>query len=168
MQRILGVDADTYMHLVKPMFGDPMAPRFWNDKLVHELKRVGMRQHPLDKCIWYTVDASGKLDAILGVHVDDLIGAMKADGEMVMACEQLAMKLKFGSWKQGPDLVFTGCEVKTVDGEVHMKQAAYMSKILPITVGKQRKTEPNEPLTPSEHTRLTALMVRHGLGQNVF
>ncbi len=28
MQRILNVDADTYMHLVKPMFDDTMAPKF--------------------------------------------------------------------------------------------------------------------------------------------
>ncbi len=54
MQRILGMDADTYVLLVKPMFGDPMAARFWNGKLVHELKIDGMRQDPLAKFIWYT------------------------------------------------------------------------------------------------------------------
>ncbi len=98
-----------------------MTPWCWNDKLVHELKVVGMRQHPLDKCIWYTVDASGELDGIIGVHVDDLSCAMKMGGETFKVCEQPALKLKFGSWKPGPELVFTGCEVKTVAGEVHVK-----------------------------------------------
>ncbi len=60
-----------------------------------------MWQHPLDKCIWYTVDASGKLDGVIGVHVDDLIGAMKVDGEMDKACEQLALKWKVEKLEAG-------------------------------------------------------------------
>jgi hypothetical protein len=43
------------------------------------------------------VDTAGKIDGILGVRVADLIGAAKADGEMLRVCEQLTMRLKFGS-----------------------------------------------------------------------
>ena len=32
MQRIMGLNENEYMHLVKPMFGDPRAPRVWCDK----------------------------------------------------------------------------------------------------------------------------------------
>ena len=33
-----------------------------------------------------------------------------------------------------------------------------MHKVLPITIDKRRKAEPNDPLTPGEHTKLRALM----------
>ncbi len=82
------------------MFGDPTAPRFLNDKLCAELRQVGVKQPRLDKCVQYTLEAAGKLHCVLGVHVDGLIGAMKADYGMVNICERLASRLKFGSWKE--------------------------------------------------------------------
>jgi hypothetical protein len=51
------------------------------------MKSVGLLQHPLDICIWFTVDEAGKLDGILGVRMDDLIGAMAPVGKMAAACE---------------------------------------------------------------------------------
>ena len=77
---------------------------------------------------------------------------------MAAALEELAKRLKFGSRKHGPYLVFTGCELHTIDGEVLVKQVAYMQKVLPITIDKRRKSQPNDPLTPGEHTKLRALM----------
>ena len=45
-----------------------------------------------------------------------------------------------------------------MEGEVRMQQAIYMRKVLPITIDKSRKAEPNDPLTPGEHAKLRALM----------
>ena len=158
MQRILGLNEDEYLWLVKPMFGDPRAPRFWNDKFFGELRRLDLRQHALDKCVWFVHDEHGELDGIVGIHVDDMIGAMKPDGAMQKACAELATRLKFGKWSTGADLVFTGCELRTENGEITIMQGSYMHKVLPISIEKHRKTELEDDLRPKEHTALRALM----------
>ncbi len=124
------------MWLVKPMFGDPRAPRFWNDKFFGELRRLKMRQHALDKCVWFLHDEHGKIDGIVGIHVDDMIGAMKPDGAMQKACAELATRWKFGKWNTGADLVFTGGEIRTENGEITIMQGSYMHKVLPISMEK--------------------------------
>ena len=159
MQRFLGIDEDTYVHMVKPMFGDPMAPRRWNDTFFKELRAVQLRQHRMDKCVWFALtDADNQLDGILGIHVDDMLGAAAPGGKTAAACEELSRRFKFGSWKTGNQLTFTGCDVITVDGEVHLQMPLYMNKVLPITIDKERRSDPNAACTPKEHTRLRALM----------
>ena len=141
------------------MFGDPMAPRRWNDTFFKELRAVQLRQHRMDKCVWFALtDADNKLDGILGIHVDDMLGAAAPGGKTAAACEELSRRFKFGSWKTGSNLTFTGCDVITVDGEVHLQMPMYMHKVLPITVDKERRGDPNAACTPKEHTRLRALM----------
>ena len=38
-------------------------------KLAQELKTVGMRWHPLDNCVWHTVDGADRREGALGVPV---------------------------------------------------------------------------------------------------
>ena len=148
MQRLLGMDEETFVHMVKPMFGDPMSPKRWNDTFFKELRAVHLRQHRMDKCVWFALGNDGELDGILGIHVDDMLGAAAPGGNTAAACEELSTRLKFGSWKTGPQLTFTGCEVNTIDGEVHLQMPAYMNKVLPITIDKDRKADPNAQCTP--------------------
>ncbi len=81
-----------------------------------------MIQRKLDKWVWFTLDGDGKLDGICGIHVDDMIGAIRADRVINKACEILTSRLCYGIWKHDADLTFTGCEVKTVQGEEQVKQ----------------------------------------------
>ncbi len=71
--------------------------------------------------------------------------------------EILFSRQHFCNWKHAAESAFTGCEVKAVDGEEQVEQDMYTPKVLPITIGKQRKAEPNKPLTPKEHMQLRAL-----------
>ena len=119
---------------------------------------MNLRQHALDKCVWFLQDEHGELDGIVGIHVDDMIGAMKPDGAMQKACAKLATRLKFGKWSTGADLVFTGCELRTENGEITIMQGSYMHKVLPISIEKHRKTELEDDLRPTEHTALRALL----------
>ena len=71
-----------------------------------------------------------------------------------MLVEELAVRLKFGKWRTDPDLIFTGCEIRTESDEITVKQAAYMHKVLPISLEKNRKAEVDDDLNPKEHTAL--------------
>ena len=63
--------------------------------------------------MWFVLDAERNLDGIVGIHVDDMRGAFKPGGLMQVACEELAVRLKFGKWCTDADLIFTGCEIRT-------------------------------------------------------
>ncbi len=65
-QRILRLSDDGYLWLVKLMFGDPRAPRFWCERFVGELRKLKLLQHALAKAsglrwtrraIWKAVSA---------------------------------------------------------------------------------------------------------------
>ena len=44
----------------------------WNRKVHKRLVEKGFTQHGFDKCLYYYVDPTGRLLALMIVHVDDL------------------------------------------------------------------------------------------------
>ena len=69
--------------IMKPMFGECRAPRFWWNKAQKTLGEVHLVQRRLDKCLWMSYrkeDRKLVLDRILGVHVNDLLGGGSTGG----------------------------------------------------------------------------------------
>ena len=195
-EMMMGLKEDEILKATKPAFGDVRAPRQWFESadafLVHEMAFVS---HPLDRCVYLslreaTVDDDefmvferdgGKwiVDGILGLHVDDFIGA----GEGIKclrdvskdpsgACEKfqhrlyhLSKRFRFGSWDFGDKMRFCGAEVKQsndlMTATVSLQE--YVNKIKPISMEKSRKTMVNDYCNEKEPRQLRALVRCHGL-----
>ena len=54
-------------------FGLPDAPRVWYQKVHKKLVEKGFKQHCFDKCLYYYTDTTGRLRALMIVHVDDFL-----------------------------------------------------------------------------------------------
>ena len=60
-------------------FGLPDAPRVWNQKVHRRLTEKGFVQHGFEKCLYYFTDDSGRLRALMIVHVDDFLCTFHQD-----------------------------------------------------------------------------------------
>ena len=72
--QLIGVPAGTLMRLLKPIYGQADAPRRWFQVARRRLIAAGYQPHPLDQCL-YCLFHGGQLVSMIGIHVDDLIGA---------------------------------------------------------------------------------------------
>ena len=153
MREHLGLADDQVLHMIKPPFGDPRSPKLWHKKATEILLEAGMVQHRLDQCFWLSHDLHGKLNGMLGLHVDDVVGGGDEQGPFAKKIEEIRAKLRFGHWKIGADFVFCGVLVRqnATTYEISLTQVDYIQKVKPLTV--KRKEKPNEgprPLDPGE------------------
>ena len=72
--QLIGVPAGTLMRLLKPIYGQADAPRRWFQVARRRLIAAGYQPHPLDQCL-YCLFHGDQLVSMIGIHVDDLIGA---------------------------------------------------------------------------------------------
>ena len=56
-------------------YGLPDAPRVWNKRVLARATGKGFKQHAFDRCLFYFVSPTGKLLALMIVHVDDFMCA---------------------------------------------------------------------------------------------
>jgi len=63
-------DGSLYLVLEKSIYGLCEASRMWNENIEKELKSIGFRQHPMEKCVFYGL-FDGRF-SILNLHVDDM------------------------------------------------------------------------------------------------
>jgi hypothetical protein len=92
----------------------------------------------------------GRLEGILGIHVDDGIGGGSAIFEEKI--RQLERKFPFGSHKISA-FTFTGIEItQHHDYSITLNQSAYVRKIKPICIESKRKSQ--APATEDERLAL--------------
>eukprot|EP00959_Pyramimonas_sp_CCMP1952_P004139 86959-Pyramimonas_sp.AAC.1 len=70
----MGIEPNTLMKLIKPMYGQVDAPRRWWLRAVDDLKASGLKQHPLDPCTFLNFDEDGNNDGFVLLYVDDMLG----------------------------------------------------------------------------------------------
>ena len=140
-------------------YGRIDAPFLWFQTLKQTLEELGFIQSPFDACTFSLVtkgpDGEPRVHGVLGIHVDDGIGG--GDSYFARVIEQLRGIYNFGSYDEG-EFVFTGIRFRQWDdGSIEMDQMAYIEKISPIHVPRDRRLRSEDPLSASEVHELRRL-----------
>jgi len=141
----LNMPHGSLMRLVKPLYGQPDAPRAWYMVAKRRLEHIGYQVHPLDGCLFRLYSQQGQLISLVGIHVDDLlIAGDESSAEFLKARQELREQFSFKHWtpyEDGKPLEFCGCVLDQQDGAWILHQAPYIKKIHPLTVPPQRSEE---------------------------
>eukprot|EP00959_Pyramimonas_sp_CCMP1952_P303700 6355559-Pyramimonas_sp.AAC.1 len=70
----MGIEPGTLMKLIKPMYGQVDAPGRWWLRAVDDLRASGLKQHPLDPCVFLSFDEDGNCDGLILFYVGDMLG----------------------------------------------------------------------------------------------
>lgn len=70
---------------------------------------------------------------------------------------QLKRKFKFREWKENMDFEYCGGQFFMKNG-IHIRHTNYLNKLKPITIDKQRISNPELPVTPTELNALRSLL----------
>ena len=156
----LGIGESEQCELVGGAYGRVDAPYLWFCTFRDELLSHGMKQCPLDPCVFSLFgtrpDGTRFPHGSIGIHVDDGIGG--GDAEFLRVIEKVRQKYSFGSFDKGT-FVFTGIQFKQWDDKsVEFDQIAYLEKIRPVEIGKDRRSQPTASLTPSEVSDLRSIV----------
>jgi len=134
-------------------------------------------RHPLDACLFMVYDPNqapqlqlpagqssehhtpGKLVALFGIHVDDLLGCGDVDNKVYQdGKEQLPKLFSFRMWEETKNLQYCGCDIQQQDNNIILQQTSYLHKQKAITITPQRKAQQHKPLNHKETTQLRALI----------
>ncbi|OLP76195.1 Copia protein [Symbiodinium microadriaticum] len=140
-------------------YGRIDAPFLWFQTLKQTLEELGFIQNPFDACTFSLVtkgpDGEPRVHGVLGIHVDDGIGG--GDSYFGRIIEQLRGIYNFGSYDER-EFVLTGILFRQWDdGSIEMDQMAYIEKISPIHVPRDRRLRSEDPLSASEVHELRRL-----------
>ena len=157
LRRIMNLGPQHVAKLNKSAYGLVDAPFLWFCSLVTELTRLGFEATPFDPCMFVLREPnSNRLAGVLGVHVDDGIGAGNELFEQKI--QELERKFKFGSHKTTA-FTFTGVEItQRGDHSIHMSQSQYIRKINSINIDINRKTQHEAPVTEKERLALRGII----------
>ena len=161
--RLLGGDENTRMLLHKPCYGQLDAPKRWHMEAARRLKDLGWVPHPMDPCLWLLYepaqgDAVPALCGLLALHVDDMLGAGDPKSPTYMAAEAaLKQAFNFRTWQKDEPFDYCGAKMtRDEDGTWHISHKEYLSKVSPLSIGKDR--QPHQPMSEKEHTMLRQLL----------
>ncbi|CAK0802739.1 unnamed protein product, partial [Prorocentrum cordatum] len=145
---LTGVEPDTLMKLIKPMYGQVDAPRRWWLRAVDDLKASGLKQHPLDPCMFLSFDEDGNCDGFIPLDVDDMLGGgdRRPGSNHSRVLAEVKRKFKFRKWIEDDRADYCGSDVK---------MATYAKNLKPITID-QKSSDNTRELTIKEKRQLRA------------
>ena len=141
-------------------YGRIDAPYLWFCEFRDELIQQGCTQCPLDPCVFglYSQGPGGKTicHGTLDIHVDDgIAGGDKKFREMLQRVEK---RFKFGSVEK-KEFKYTGIHFRQWDDfSIEYDQIAYVEKIPPISIAKQRRQQTLATVSESERSELRSLV----------
>ena len=143
--------------LLKSAYGLVNAPLLWYEELKTSLLNLGFIVSPLDPCVFVLPNTQeGKIHGLVGVHVDDGIGAGNEFFQQRIA--QLEQKFPFGSKKES-SFMFTGIQInQKVDGTIELYQKKYIEDIPAIEIPRERRKSPEAPVSETERGSLRGLI----------
>ena len=157
--KLMGCPAGTHMKLLKPLYGQADAPRAWFQVAKRRLCSVGYTVHALDHCLFRLHNQSGRLVSLIGLHVDDMIGAGDETDEVYLkARESLKKEFNFKHWttEEKGELEFCGNKLTACEnGAWKLQQEEYMKKIKPMTTTAKKQ---DDELRPGEVSSLRGLL----------
>ena len=157
LKALLGMSKEHVCLLQGNAYGRVDAPLLFYREFRKRLESVGFSVHPLDNCLFLLRNPNNPdiLDGILGTHVDDGIG--RGNHRFEEALKKLQETLPFGSREHGR-FKFTGLDIEQLpDYSIKVNQGKYIHKMPPIDVPKNRRSEPESPITPTELSQLRGL-----------
>ena len=135
--RLMGCPPGTRVKLLKPLYGQADAPRAWFQVAKRRLCSIGYTIHALDHCLFRLHNAQGTLVSMIGLHVDDMIGAGdEGDSDYIKAREALRKEFNFKHWttEDKGELEFCGSKLTQLsDGAWKIQQEEYLKKIKPMS-----------------------------------
>jgi len=149
LRKALSMKPQEICRLNKSAYGLIDAPYLWYCALVSELLRLGFETSPFDPCCFVlrsppsSTGQPGKLEGILGVHVDDGIGG---GSEVFKAkIQELEKTFAFVSHKISA-FTFTGIEVtQHSDYSITLSQSSYVKKSIQFPLNAIVKAKMNFP-----------------------
>ena len=145
--------------LIGGAYGRIDAPFLWFQTLKETLEKLGFLQCPFDACTFCLVtpqvNGAPKVHGILGIHVDDGLGG--GDRYFSKVIEELRSIYNFGSYDER-EFTFTGIHYRQWDdSSIEYDQIAYIERIHPIHIPRERRKQPTADLTPAEVKELRRL-----------
>ena len=140
VRQMLNLDSETVLRLRKAVYGLVTAPKKWWDRLKKSLIEHGFTSCALDPCA-FVLRKSGKIHAVLGVHVDDVIGGGNETFDRIMTA--VRKEFDFGAWDVG-NFRFKGRQIsQMLNGEIVFDMEQYKHELEQIEVSKADKTKPD-------------------------
>ena len=148
----------TILGAKKGSYGMKDAPLLWYLTHTGAVEELGCVRSRLSKALFLHYDAKGKLDGMIGIHVDDdLITGTKQFFDTIIAT--LRKKFCFGKWHTanvpGESLIHCGRRVtRGHDGSVHLDMQDYIDSVSPIKLTSERARNLTAPVTELERAEL--------------
>ena len=158
---LLGVPPPCYMRMLKSAYGLSDAPLLWYEEADRRLKKGNWKRHALDKCCYYLTDKdTGKIIAMLILHVDDLLISGQADHPQFQeAIKQLKENFQLGKWEvlsEASPIKYCGGVIEFNNGYVETSYEDYIKKLCPMTLRKGRPAE--QPLDDAEKSKARGMI----------
>lgn len=168
-QRILGLEPPSELRerlklapneilkLLKGAYGRVDAPYLWYMELKKGLEMLKFQVSPFDPCTFaLTHPVTRRTEGIVGVHVDD--GLCCGSSYFHDQLQLLQKKFPFGSHKKR-NFTFTGLRLEQqADYSIWVSQEQYVKDIAAITISRDRRSTPDDPVTESERQSLRAVI----------
>lgn len=156
--KLLGMDSQTVMKLKKPMYGQGDAPLNWYLEANSRLKYCGLRNHPLDPCLYLLYDRD-ELVLMIRLHVDDMLGAVNAQSKKASECvANIKKAFNFRTWQEEDEMEYCGSTIlRESNGDIKMKFDKYAKKLSPVTVPRDHQGTLNAKQTTALRALLGAL-----------
>ena len=86
---------------IEPLYGQADAPREWYKVATRKLQQLGFAPHPLECCLFRLFDESGRLVCLIGLRVDDMLGAGDPSSSMYQRVKgDLRKTFDFKYWSE--------------------------------------------------------------------
>ena len=159
LQQAIGMQPGEQCGLIGGAYGRADALLLWYRTIRETLEDLGFVVAPFDGCVFSLITKNSKgqpqVRGCLGLHVDDGIGG--GDSYFGEVIGRLRKKFEFGAYNEAE---FEFCGVRYFqwdDGSIELGQDSYIQKIDPIEIPRNRRTQSQENLTPTETQRLRQL-----------
>ena len=152
-----GIEEGSLVQVLGNIYGANDAPHEWYCEFDRVAVASGFVRSKFDNCLYICHGPDGKLQGILGAHVDDTITG--GQGEVYEAAiAKLRARFPFRKWRSGKgEFLGTVYEQDLETGEICFGQKEYAEHIQPIKINKERAQRPWLPANPQEISALRAV-----------
>eukprot|EP00435_Cladocopium_sp_Y103_P013790 s2127_g3.t1 len=151
-----GVAPGSLVQVLGNIYGANDAPHNWSVEFDSVAQQAGFKRAKLDSCLYFCHGSDGKLQGVLGAHVDDTITGGSGE-KYTAAISFLRERFPFRKWRTGEG-EFLGTMYKQLDnGEIVYHQKEYAEHIRPISISKERVKKPWLSATDKEISALRAV-----------
>ena len=143
--------------LLKGAYGRVDAPYLWYMELKKGLESLNFQISPFDPCTFVLIHPKDRTtEGIIGIHVDD--GLCCGSSYFHEQVKLLEKKFPFGSYKRR-NFTFTGLRLdQQPDYSIWVSQEQYVKDIAAISISRERRMTPDDPVTESERQSLRAVI----------